>query len=64
LKNKAENCCDFADSGGGCGGGGGGGHSLFKVSLSFFYTGLLREVWGFNYSSAFIFFCECVPSYS
>jgi len=44
LKNKAENCCDFADSGGGCGGGGGGGHSLFKVSLSFFYTGLLREV--------------------
>ena len=40
LKNKAGNCCAFADAGGG----GGGGHSLSKVSVSFFYTGFLREV--------------------
>jgi len=43
-------------SGGGGGVGGGGRHSLFKVSVLFFYTGFLREVRDFSCSSACIFF--------
>ena len=43
LKNKAGNFCAFADNGG-SDGGGGGCHSLSEISVSFFYTGFVRQV--------------------